>query len=93
MMMEQNFFGRCVMNTNRCLHTVFGLALCLGAGIAGANPAADTAVSPQAEAAYQVEDMHPELDWRLDPTVFTEISPVSVPEVAIKLPEDQEDDG
>ena len=90
--MEPSCFGRCAMNTNRWLGVALGVA-CLAAGVAAANPSATVPVDPVAEAAYQLETPQIEQDWRLDPTVFTDISPVSVPEVAIKLPDDQEEDG
>jgi len=62
-------------------------------GIASEPPAVvDLPVSQDAEAAHQVEVNRAHLDWRLDPAIFTEISPVNAPEVAIKLPEDQRDD-
>jgi hypothetical protein len=45
---------------------------------------------PEAEAAHQdlVQDPHQER-W-LDEAVFTEISPITVPEIGIALPPDQE---
>jgi len=45
---------------------------------------------PEAEAAYQdlLEDRR--IDVWLDEAVFTEITPVMVPEVGIKLPPDQD---
>jgi hypothetical protein len=62
-------------------------------GIASEPPAVvDLPVSQDAEAAHQVEADRVRLDWRLDPAIFTEISPVNAPEVAIKLPEDQRED-
>lgn len=48
-------------------------------------------VSPAAEAPYQVgRETQAQLRW-LDPTVFTQISPLNVPDVALKLPADQEE--
>ncbi|MDH3640760.1 MAG: hypothetical protein OES38_01605 [Gammaproteobacteria bacterium] len=52
----------------------------------------DLPVSQDAEAAHQIEADRVRLDWRLDPAIFTEISPVNAPEVAIKLPADQRED-
>ena len=90
--MEPSCFGLCAMNTSRWFCVALGVAG-LTAGHVSANPAAQAPVDPGAEAAYQLETPQTEQDWRLDPTVFTDISPVSVPEVAIKLPDDQEEDG
>ena len=92
-MMESNCFGRCAMNTKYWCVSLVGLGAYLGAGLASGDPVPEAPVDPEAEAAYQLEVAQAEQDWRLDPTVFTDISPVSVPEVAIKLPEDQRDDG
>ena len=89
-MMVSNCFGRCVMNTRYWLVALVALISNVGARSASGDPAAEAPVSPQAEAAYQLE--HRQQNWHLDPMVFTDLSPVSVPEVAIKLPADQQDD-
>jgi len=47
-------------------------------------------ISPEAEAPYQVSREGEQQRW-LDPAVFTEISPLSVPDVAVKLPSDQQE--
>lgn len=51
---------------------------------------APSPLPPEAEAAHQdlVQDLHEER-W-LDEAVFTEISPITVPEIGIALPPDQE---
>jgi hypothetical protein len=57
-------------------------------------PPMDLPVGRDAEAAHQVEADQDQVrrDWRLDPAIFTDISPVNAPAVAIKLPEDQRED-
>jgi len=47
-------------------------------------------VPPEAEAAYQDLTEETREPVALDEAVFTEISPLAVPEVGIRLPEDQE---
>jgi len=48
-------------------------------------------VPPQAEAPYQVlREGEQKVRW-LDPAQFTEISPLTVPDIAVKLPEDQQE--
>lgn len=48
-------------------------------------------VPPEAEAPYQVAtESDQKVRW-LDTAVFTEISPLTVPDVAVKLPEDQQE--
>jgi hypothetical protein len=54
-------------------------------------PAAVSLLPPQAEAPYQVSrEGEQKVRW-LDPALFTEISPLTVPDVAVKLPEDQQE--
>ena len=48
-------------------------------------------IPPQAEAPYQVSREHEQKVRWLDPAQFTEISPLAVPDVAVKLPEDQQE--
>ena len=91
-MMVSNCFGRCVMNTKFFLVFLVALIGYVGARPVSGDPASAAPVTPQAEAAYQLEVAQPRQNWRLDPMVFTELSPVSVPEVAIRLPDDQQDD-
>jgi len=61
-------------------------------------PAADLSVSQglpvslAAEATYQVQADQVRYDWRLDPAIFTDISPVNAPDIAIKLPADQREE-
>ena len=48
-------------------------------------------VPPEAEAPYQIAtESDQKVRW-LDSAVFTEITPLSVPDVAVKLPEDQQE--
>jgi hypothetical protein len=48
-------------------------------------------IPPEAEAPYQVvRDGSQRVRW-LDPAIFTEITPVTVPDVAVKLPADQQE--
>lgn len=44
----------------------------------------------EAEAAYQIVDVSTSERW-LDEAVFTEISPLIIPDVGVALPEDQQD--
>ncbi len=60
---------------------------------ADAAPDLPPLVSTGAEAAHQVAAEEGAVDWHLDTTIFTDISPIDTPEVAIKLPEDQHEDG
>ncbi len=79
-----NFSGRCAMRIRPWL----GVVWLVFAGAASADDVPGLPVDPDAEAAYQLDGTNLE-DWRLDPAIFTEISPVDVPEVAIRLPDDQ----
>jgi hypothetical protein len=55
---------------------------------AGGEPAL---VPPEAEAPYQVvQEGGQRVRW-LDPAIFTEITPLTVPDVAVKLPADQQE--
>ena len=48
-------------------------------------------IPPEAEAPYQVvQEGSQRVRW-LDPAIFTEITPVTVPDVAVKLPADQQE--
>jgi hypothetical protein len=54
-------------------------------------PPPNLLIPPEAEAPYQVvSEAEQKVRW-LDSAVFTEISPLSVPDVAVKLPEDQQE--
>jgi len=72
---------------------LLGFACAAGAAEA---PMIDLAVEgvlipPQAEAPYQVSrEGEQRVRW-LDPALFTEISPLTIPDVAVKLPEDQQE--
>jgi len=48
-------------------------------------------IPPEAEAAYQVERERPAAAERMNTAVFTEISPFTAPDRAVRLPEDQQD--
>jgi hypothetical protein len=91
--MERNCFGHCAMNIRNWASVLVGFCGWMATGYVNGDPVAAPPVDPSAEAAYQLEAGYVAADWRFDPTIFTDISPVSVPEVAIKLPEDQRDDG
>lgn len=49
-------------------------------------------VASEAEAAYDVEWSDDDEAWQLDPAIFTELSPITTADVAVKLPEDQQVD-
>ncbi|MCZ6710474.1 MAG: hypothetical protein O7B25_08935 [Gammaproteobacteria bacterium] len=53
---------------------------------------APSPVSQAAEATYQVDADLLRNDWRMDPAMFTDISPVNAPDIAIRLPEDQREE-
>lgn len=84
--------GHCVTSAerkNRRTRWRWGLAgMLLPLLAAGAE--APLPLPPEAEAAYQ--DLNAEIlePVALDEAVFTEISPVTVPELGVRLPEDQE---
>ena len=66
-----------------------GLLVCL----ALAAPAVGQPPPPaEMEAAHQVQRDTGERDWKLDPAVFIELSPVTAAEPAVRLPDDQRDD-
>lgn len=46
----------------------------------------------EAEAAYDVEWSDDDDGWQLDTAIFTELSPITTADVAVKLPEDQQVD-
>ena len=104
-MTGRSFSGRCVMNRNwRQSHPtgarLLAVALILASAGASAQEAvpppvtagADAAMRPStaAEASYQDLEAGEQPSATLDEAIFTEISPLSVPETAIKLPPDQE---
>ena len=94
----RNFSGSCNMHIET---SVLFRALAIGALLVWVAadgyateppPAADLPVSQDAEAAHQVQGDQVRFDWRLDPAIFTDISPVNAPDIAVKLPADQRDD-
>lgn len=90
------FSGHCVTSADRpggrCAHRAWALIglLLLPLSAWPAEGPAPEPLPPEAEAAYQ--DLHAETrePVALDEAVFTEISPVTVPELGVRLPEDQE---
>lgn len=105
-MRAHDFIGRCNMNANPfsgCLKTkrahghIAGLRLIgfvvlmwSASGLAEEIPV--DAVELDAESWQRIEEPAARRDWRLNPVVFTEISPVTATEIAIKLPEDQREE-
>ena len=102
---ECDFSGRCAMHTSfsSALRTsIWVLAACLGIvgpfahateappSVPMESPAEPAPVPIEAEAPYQVATPAGN-ERQFDEALFTEISPVSVPEVGIRLPSDQED--
>ena len=96
MMMAVRFSGPSAIGVKPLM--VFA-ALILAAAVASAAeapmPAAPVVtpptvlVPPEAEAPYQVATESAQKVRWLDTAVFTEISPLTVPDVAVKLPDDQ----
>lgn len=82
--------GRCAMRTSLFRSSIgAGLALLL------ALPGPAVAIPPppdEMQAAHQVRGAAGERDWQLDPAVFTDLSPVTAAEPALRLPADQRDD-
>lgn len=57
-----------------------------------APPAAAEVVQDQLKNDSVGERVMPDArDWKLDPSVFTELKPFTAPEQAIRLPEDQQE--
>lgn len=88
-MRVHDFTGLCVMSVRWGLAVLLPLVLSSGA-CADEFPA--DAVELDAESGQRVEEPGTGRDWRLDPAVFTEISPVTAAEIAIRLPEDQREE-
>lgn len=93
--------GHCVMRAERALRNAglrsltAGLLLLLtgSAAFAGEAPMPDAAPGPvpaEAEAAHQDMKGHDGAPPALDEAIFTEISPLTIPEIGIALPPDQE---
>lgn len=103
-MMAPCFSGHCAMRTDLAstslqriwaLLAVVLLTFCLPAAPAWAAEAipADLGVGPlppEAEAAHQDLIGRKTADSWLDEAIFTEISPLTIPEIGIALPPDQE---
>ena len=96
MTMDRDSSGRCAMRNRLALALVAAVGWSMSCGAAEA-PVGESAggapvqapLPPEAEAAHQdlVSDRRGGR-W-LDEAVFTEISPVTVPEIGIALPPDQ----
>ena len=105
-MRVHDFIGRCNMNANpfsSCLKTrkvhghsaslrLMGLVVLMWSASGLAEEIPVDAVELDAESWQRIEEPAARRDWRLDPVVFTEISPVTATEIAIKLPEDQREE-
>ncbi len=100
-MRDQDSIGRCNMNANPVGRVFANLRpinllltgvvlMCATSALAEEYPA--DAVELDAESGQRIEEPGARRDWRLDPVVFTEISPVTATEIAIKLPEDQREE-
>lgn len=87
------FSGDYNMHTEMIIRSMAALGIAALA-VVGApySYASELPVSTDAEAAHQVEADQERRNWRLDPAIFTDISLVNAPEVAIKLPEDQREE-
>ena len=70
---------------------LFASTLFCSAGVLAEEYPSD-AVELDAESGQKIEEPGVRRDWRLDSAVFTEISPVTAAEIAIKLPEDQREE-
>lgn len=90
--------GRCAMSADQRLRLLLGLVL-LGLLLFGRGQGATAAEAPvpppdpvpvEAEAPHQDLKAHERKDLWLDEAVFTEISPLTIPEQGVRLPEDQE---
>lgn len=98
--MDRNFTGSCNMHTEIIIRLLLTMIVVITTaavpllGHATEQPAPPPAspVSQDAEAAYQLESDQLRNDWRLDPAMFTDISPVNAPDIAIRLPEDQREE-
>lgn len=105
-MRARDFIGHCNMNANpfrSCLKTrrahgpitslrFIGLVGLMWSTSGLAEEIPVDAVELDAESWRRIEEPAARRDWRLDPVVFTEISPVTASEIAIKLPEDQREE-
>ncbi len=103
MMMARVGTGRCAMSTER-RHLRLWRSLASGAALVVLPVLAAEAPEPPAPAQASYQVLQPEglaarlLGERaspvreLDPAIFTELSPVTASEPALRLPEDQQDD-
>ncbi len=99
-MTDHSFSGRCNMRRSLLMLALVGCTGLLHAAQAPLPESAENAGAPSgdaldesmkaAEAAYQLTQQDDRGNW-LDPTVFTAITPMTVPDVAIRLPADQEE--
>lgn len=94
-MMVRNSSGRSVT-----IASGVALALLLASGALRAadapevTPSSDlpaSLASPEIEAPYEVARQRPRQIRTLDPAIFTDISPLTAPDVGIRLPPDQQD--
>lgn len=97
--MARNSTGRCNMRIEMVIRSKRSLAFAvLMTAAAATSHAAEQPLPPDlpagtdAQAAHQVRADQARRDWRLDPAIFTDISPVNAPEIAVKLPEDQREE-
>ena len=96
MTMDCDFSGRCVMRASIRLFLIGLGATCMLGQAAEAPPfesmgeLSTESVPIAAEASYQIA-LPSDKGRMLDEALFTEISPVSVPEMGLRLPKDQED--
>ncbi len=95
MMMARESSGRSAMAGRRLL-ALLGLLAAAGGHAAEAPEAPEAPVppplvSPEAEAPHQVVvESEQRVRW-LDPAVFTDISPLTQPDIGIRLPPDQQE--
>ncbi len=99
-MKDHSCTGRCSMHTDRApnwrMAGITGVLLLLSLTPAWAGEAPiDTPPASEvaADSEHRVEEPGERRDWHLDTAVFTEISPVTATEIAIKLPKDQQEEG
>ena len=101
-MMDRKYSGRCNMYRSWLVVGLVSMAGWVNAAEAPLPvPTAPESFSPEqlslltdslsaAEAAFQLPLLE-DANHSLDPAVFTEIAPMTVPDIAIRLPKDQEE--
>lgn len=93
-MMVRRYFGRSAMAARWLLGFIAALGATFGYAADGPvapEPPPPEPLSPEVEAPHQVAvEGQQRVRW-LDPAVFTEISPLTLPDIGIRLPADQED--